>query len=308
MLLARYKIENVVLAVSPHCQKHKELSRIAKSLGIRHYLSCEKKPLGTAGGIRNAYKFLKGDEPFFVFNGDIISDCNLGEMFSFHKDNGADVSIAVVKVASPKEFGVILTDGEQRIHQFIEKPEIPVSNLINAGIYIVQPNVLDEIPEGREVSIEKEIFPELIKKRKKLVAYVHKGYWKDVGTIQNYKAANFDIVEGKVNIFCEGLLTEKQLPVKKVQLNGKLKLGEKVIFGDNVVINGTVIIGDGCYIGENTVLKDAIISKNVFIGKNCLIEDSIIGNSTFIEDNCEIRDSAIADTSRLCRYTKIAKF
>lgn len=304
MLMAKYKIDNVILAVSPQCNKYKEFLSIAKSLGINLYLSCERNPLGTAGGIRNAYRFLKGNEPFFVFNGDIISDCNLEKMIEFHKSSGADVSIAVVEVENPKDFGVIVVDGEKRISQFIEKPQDPVSNLINAGIYIIQPDILNEIPAGREISIEKEVFPDLIKKGKKLFAYIHKGYWKDVGTIQNYKAANFDIVEGKVNVFCYGLSKEEPAS-KSVQISGRLKIGEKVILGKNVVANGTVIIGDGCYIGDNTVLKDAIIFKNVLVGKNCIIENSIIGNSTFIEDNCEIRDSAIADSCRFCQYTKI---
>ncbi len=304
VLLAKYKIDNVVLAVSPHCQKHREFFSIAKSLGINLHLSCERKPLGTAGGIRNAYKFLKGNEPFFVFNGDIISDCDLDKMLECHKVSGADVSIAVVEVENPRDFGVIIVDGEKRISQFIEKPQNPVSNLINAGIYIIHPEILDEMPADREVSIEREVFPALIERGKKLFAYVHKGYWKDVGTIQNYRSANFDIVEGRVNVYFSGLSNE--IPASKsVQVNGKLKLGEKVILGNNVITSGTVVIGDGCYVGDNTILKDAIIFRNVLVGKNCIIENSIIGNSTFIEDNCEIRDSAVADGCRFCQYTKI---
>ncbi|MCM8814451.1 MAG: NDP-sugar synthase [Candidatus Omnitrophica bacterium] len=296
MLLAKYKVDNVILAISPHCKKYRDFLNIAKNLGIKLSLSCEKYPLGTGGGIKNAFRYLKGDEPFFVFNGDIISDCNLEKMLAFHKSSRSDVSIAVVKVENPKDFGVLVIDEEKRIRQFIEKPEVPVSNLINAGIYIFQPEILDEIPSGREVSVEKETFPYLIRSGKKVYAYIHDGYWMDVGTLDKYRIANFDIMEGKLKI---GL---------NVTNTGKLLTGENVVFEKDVEARGAVIIGDGCHIGKNTVLKDSILFENVKIGKNCLIENSIIGRDVHIECNCEIHDSAIADRCRLRHYTKIKKF
>lgn len=307
MLLVQYKVDNVILAINSQCHIRREIFSTARDLGIKISVSCEKYPLGTAGAIRNANKFFKGNEPFFVFNGDIICDCDLGKMIEFHKDNGADVSIATTEIENPRNFGVIIVDEQKRIKQFIEKPQEPISNLINAGIYIMQPDVVEEIPSAREVSIEKEVFPNFIKNGKNLFAYVHTGYWKDVGTLQNYRVANFDMLEKKMK-FDYGMEPEQvSRYFENVRVNGRLKIGKDVIFGENVVINGSVIIGDGCYVGENTVLNDTIVFNNILIGKNCCIRNSIIGNNVFIEDNCEIIDSAIADGCRLCQHTRLNK-
>ncbi|HOK80186.1 MAG TPA: NDP-sugar synthase [bacterium] len=304
-LLAKHGINSVILAVNPHCKRYRELFSMAKSLGIKLYLSCEKKPMGTAGAIKNAKKFLQ-DGPFFVFNGDILTDCNLTQMLQFHKSSGADVSIAGIEVQDPAHFGVIIFDQNNRIKNFIEKPQQPVSKIINAGIYIIQPDVVDEIPSGREVSIEKETFPQLIEKGRHLYSYIHTGYWMDVGTIDSYKKANFDAVDGRIKLehkekYC------KEGAVRNIQFEGKLKTGKNVVFGENVVIKGTVIIGDNCYIGNGSVLQDVVLFKDVFVGKNCLIENSIIGNSVIVEENCEIKNIAVGDRCHLCQYTRTIK-
>lgn len=301
-LMARYGIDSVILSVGQHCKKYKPKLSIAKHLGIDISICCENKPLGTAGGIKNASHLLKGNEPFFVFNGDIIADFNLEKMLSSHKRCGADVSIAVVEVENPKDFGVIVVDEKNKIKQFIEKPQKPVSNLINAGVYIINPEILDEIPSGKEVSIEKETFPHLINAGKNVFAYLHKGYWIDIGTIEKYKKANFDIVEGKADFdFAKHLIVGRD---KKIGTNGKLTVGKNVVFEKNVETKGTVIIGDDCFVGENTVLADTILFKKVSVGKNCFIENSVIGNSSIIGDDCKIKSLAIADKSKLCRFSK----
>lgn len=302
-LLARYGIDSVILSVGQHCKNYKSRLDIAKDLGIKISICCESKPLGTAGGIKNASNLLKENEPFFVFNGDIIADFNLEKMLSFHKRCGADVSIGVVEVENPKDFGVIVVDEKNKIMQFIEKPQQPVSNLINAGVYIINPEILDEIPSGREVSIEKETFPHLINSGKKLFAYLHKGYWIDIGTVEKYKKANFDVVEGRAD-FAKDLIAGR---TKKIGKDGKLKVGKNVVFEKNVEIKGSVIIGDDCFIGENTVLADSILFKKIYVGKNCFIENSVIGNASVIEDDCKIKGLAIADKSRLCKHSKIVE-
>ncbi|HPO51949.1 MAG TPA: NDP-sugar synthase [bacterium] len=301
-LLSKHGINSVVLAVNLHSRRRRELFSMAKSLGIKLYLSCEKKPMGTAGAIKNAKRFLQ-DGPFFVFNGDILTDCNLTEMFHFHKNCGADISIAGVKVENPNHFGVMIFDQNNRIHNFIEKPQQPVSNIINAGIYIIQPDVLDEIPAGRETSIEKETFPQLIEKGRHVSVYLHSGYWMDVGTIENYRKANFDVVDGKMKIeYKKDHCTVSS--AKNVQCEGKLKAADSVMFGENVIIRGTVIIGDNCYIGNGSVLQDVILFKDVFIRQNCVIENSIVGNSVIIEENCEVKNIAIGDKCHLCPHTR----
>ncbi len=292
-LIKRYGIYTVILAVSPRCQRYR---KFFESSEIKLSISCEKSPLGTAGGIKNAARYLKESEPFFVFNGDILSDCNLKKMLSQHKKNKADVSIAVVSVENPKDFGVIVVDDSYRIKQFIEKPAQPVSNLINAGIYIINPDILDLIPSGREVSIEKETFPLLISSGKRIFAYKHTGYWMDMGTVEKFKKANFDILEGSFKL---------KINSPSIIRKGQIMLGKDVAIGKNVKFEGNVVIGDNCRIGDNSIIKNSILFKDVFVGDGCSIADSIIGNSVIIQNNCEIKNLAVSDRSKINRFTRI---
>ncbi len=305
-LLSKYGIDTVILAIGQHCKTYKEVFSIAKKAGIKLYISCEKNPLGTAGGIKNSRKFLKGEKEFFVFNGDIISDCDLEEMLNFHKEKDAFATICTTTVDNPSAFGVIDIDGEKRIRAFIEKPLKPASNIINAGIYILQSDILNEIPDGKETSIEKETFPELINKGKGLYAFLHTGYWIDVGTIENYKKANFDAIKLKSYIEDSDDPSSNNNFYRNICIQGSLIKGKNIVFGEGVEIRGNVIIGDGCYIGSKAIIQDSILFENVIIGENSWVSQSIIGNSVFIEDNCEVKNCAIADSSRLCRFSKIA--
>ncbi len=305
-LLSKYGIDTVILAIGQHCKKHKEVFSIAKETNIKIYLSLERNALGTAGGIKNASKFLRGEKEFFVFNGDIVSDCNLGEMLDFHRKKGSFATICAVRVKNPSAFGVIDIDGDRRIRAFVEKPEQPVSNIINAGIYIFQSDILGEIPDGKETSIEKETFPELIKKEKDVYTFVHNGYWIDVGTIENYRRANFDAINLRFGSEERKKDTVPTELYKNICIQGNLITGKDVVLGDGVEIKGDVIIGDGCYVGSGTIIQDSVLFKKVMIGKNCHVSQSIIGNSVIIEDNCRIENCAIADISRLCQFSKIA--
>ncbi len=296
-----YGIDTAIFAVRQHYKGYTDILQTAKKMGIKIYFSYEEKNLGTAGGIKNAYRFLKGEKDFFVLNGDILSDCNLGEMLKFHREKSACATIATVKTTNPLSFGVIDVAADQRINTFTEKPQQPVSHIINAGIYIFRPDIFDEITDKqKEISLEKDIFPSLLKKEKQIYAFLHNGYWTDIGTIETYKKANFDVI--KLGFY----KTSFDLGLyQNINIQGNLIAGKNVIFGDRVEVKGNVIIGEGSYIGSNTVIEDSILFKNVIIGENCHIPNSIIGNSVIIESHCIVRNSAIADSSRLCQFSKL---
>jgi len=309
-LLKKYGIEEVILGVGYKGHEFKKIQSIAKSLGLRAYLSFEKKPLGTAGGIRNAYKFLKGKEPFFVFNGDVLADFNLEAILDFHKGKNAYVTIGVVEVENPSAYGVLVVDENRKIEKFIEKPKEPVSNLINAGVYVFQPEVLEEIPPGKEVSVERETFPQILEKGKEMYAFLHTGYWLDVGTTDKFMKANFDVLNGKIKLAYEPKdenieKGENTTISEDVKVDGKLITGKNCIVGNGVVIKWNVIAGDGCHIKDGAVVQDSIIFENVVIGENSEISNSVIGKEVIIGENCRIRNSFIADKSLLLPFTKM---
>ncbi|HOK56050.1 MAG TPA: NDP-sugar synthase [bacterium] len=313
-LLKNYGIVDVVLGVGYKGDDFKKAIEIGKQMGIKVYLSYEKKPLGTGGGIKNAEKFLKGKDPFFVFNGDVLADFNLEKILNFHKEKNAFITIGMIKVPDPSSYGLILTDDDMKIIKFIEKPkkEEIITDTVNAGVYIFQPEVLEEIPENKEVSVEKETFPQILQKGKDMYGYIHYGYWLDVGTIDKYKKGNFDLIDGKIELLYKK--SEKNIEKKdnvlignNVIVEGKLIADENVIIGENSIFKGKVIIGKKSFIGKNCIIENSIIFGNVFIGDECIIENSIIGDSVIIRNNCLVKNSAIGDNSYINQFSKISE-
>lgn len=220
----------------------------------------------------------------------------------------------MVKVSDPSSYGLIVTDDEMRITKFIEKPKPDqiTTDTINAGVYVFQPEVLNEIPKDREVSVEKETFPSILEKGMDMYGYIHYGYWLDVGTIEKYKKANFDLIDGKFNLLYkrkeERIEKEKTSFIgENITVEGKLVVDEDVIIEGNSVFKGNIIIGKKSFIGKNCFIENSIIMKNVFIEEKSIIKNSIIGNSVFIKNNCEIVNSAIGDKSFITEFSKIVQ-
>jgi len=311
-LLRNYGIDEVVLGIGYKGDEFKKILGIGKEMGLKIYLSYEKTPLGTGGAIKNAERFLKGKEPFFVFNGDIIGNFNLEKILNFHKGKNGYITIVMVKVPDPSSYGLIITDELMRIKKFIEKPKLEeiITDTINAGIYVLQPEILNEIPENTELSIEKEVFPVMIEKGKEIYGYIHYGYWLDVGTIDKYRKANFDLIDGKIKLLYRR--TDEKIERKgnsfideSVSVDEKLIVDDGVIIGENSIFKGDVIIGKKSIIGKNCLVENSIIFENVIIEDNCCIINSIIGDSVFIKKNCEIKNSAIGDNSYISEFSKI---
>lgn len=260
---------------------------------IKYYL--ENKPLGTAGSVKNAKDFI--DETFVVMSGDVITDVNIADVYNFHKKNNSKVTIVLTKVDIPLEYGVVIIDEKGRINKFLEKPswgEV-FSDTINTGIYIIEPEILDYIPEGRQYDFSKDLFPFLLKNNISMFGYVTNGYWCDIGSIKQYINSHLDILNGKVD-----------LGYKKKLLN------ENLIIGQNVQISNDAIIKKPVIIGDNTIIKDgAIIGPYSIIGKGNLIEEgssiknSILWDDVILGNNCEIRGSVICKGSKLYNNVRI---
>lgn len=251
-------------------------------LDIRYV--CEDLPLGTGGAIKNCEKHF--DDSFFIFNADIISDINFTEMMNFHKRKKADVTIAVVSVPNPSAYGVIEFDDDGYAYQFKEKPaphEI-VSNYINAGVYIFEPSVLRRIPSGRPVSVEREVFPKLLEKGRKIAVYKGCNYWLDIGTPEKYIKAHRDGLEGRL-----------RLP--------EVNYHERAVFsGLGTRISGTAILRGPIYLGRNVRIEAGavvgprvVIGDNCVIGKKCRIANSILWNDVVLEDGAELSECIVTD-------------
>jgi len=267
---------------------------------------------GTAGAVKNAQEFL--DRRIIVISGDVLTDIDLQAAIDFHESKKADATIVLTRVETPLEYGIVMTEENGRISRFLEKPSWGqvFSDTINTGIYILEPQVLDLIPEKTEYDFSKDLFPDMLEKNLGLYGYVAEGYWRDVGNLNEYHKGQLDSLNGLVNLpITEKIDTNNDSNVvgEGTQIDPTAILRGKNIIGNNCVISSNTelsncVIGDGCIIGMGSVLKGTTLWDNVKIGVfSNLTEDVIcteteigdrvtIGEHVFISNNCEIGDGA----------------
>ena len=272
ILSVYYMAENIVRYLGP----------TKYDMGILY--SREQRPLGKGGGIKNAEDIING-EPFIVINGDIITDLDLRRLISFLEEKGGLATIALYQVTDPSRYGSVELDWEGRITRFVEKPEpgTAPSNLINAGIYVLEPEVLEYMPSGKKFDTEVEVFPILAQERK-LFGFEFHGYWTDIGVPEEYLNANAAILGTRTG--SSGNENANVDPTATVM--------EPCIFGDNVNIGADSVIG------PNVSMMD-----NVHIGKGVRIENSIIFAGASIEDYSSVRNALIGESAVLERWVKV---
>ena len=269
------EVDKVILAVN---YKKNQIEKYFKEndCGKEIIVNDEPEPLGTGGATKFAEKHITGR--FFVLNSDIISSLNLKEMIDFHKKKNAVGSISLWPVKNVSEFGVADVQKDGKIVGFVEKPQPKdaPSDLINAGAYLLEPSILDYIEKNRLVSMEKEIFPQIISKTDSFYGFKFQGYWMDIGRISSFieihkfllAQNNKEYNTGK-NCVVNGILKRTNLG-NNVIIENKAELSSSVIF-DNAKIGERVILNN-CVIGENSIIKDGAILKNTVVGDNETVE------------------------------------
>jgi len=270
-----------------------------ENLGIKIKYVQEDIPLGTGGAIKNAQQYI--DDTFIVLNSDIVSDINLSALIEHHINKKGIASIALTKVDDPTQYGVVnLSDGYITAFKEKPKPDQVTSNLINAGIYVFDPEIFNYIPSNQIVSIEKDIYPLLIKKDLKIAGYHGSYYWMDIGTPEKYMQVHKDIFDGKyliTNQLIYSPVNGNILQGDNVKIRPSAKIIKPVYIGNNVEIGSKTIIGPYSVIGDNVKINsgsrivNSIVWDNVVIGKSANINHTIIGSNCKIGNTTEICDS-----------------
>lgn len=230
--------------------------------GIKILYAVEKEPLGTGGAIRNAAQMLDlvnlGDEPIVIFNGDVLSRHSIADQITFHQSKSADATLHLIEVEDARAFGCVPTDSDGRVTAFLEKMDNPVTNSINAGCYVFHPSVLDRIPLGEVVSIERETFPALVESGRPVFGYKEQAYWLDVGTPAALFKGSRDLISGDYQAMAGSQIDPS------AEITGKSSLGKNVTVGANVKIDDC-IIGDNVTIGEGAELSQCFLFHNTVI-------------------------------------------
>jgi mannose-1-phosphate guanylyltransferase len=256
----------------------------------------EDTALGTAGGIKNAEGYLDGG-PFIVVNGDVLSGMDLRVAIEKHKETDALATIVLTSVEDPTAYGLVEVDHEMLVHRFLEKPAADevTTNLVNAGIYVLEPEVLAMIPAGREVSVEREIFPYLQAERR-LRAYVSSSYWRDIGTPRSYLAASQDVLSGAVGAR-EGFdylqVDPSAVVGKGVKVLPPVSVAAECVLEHGATVGGRSSLGRGCRIGEGAVVEGSILFDGAEIEADAVVRGSIIGPGARVEQEAIVRGLSV---------------
>jgi mannose-1-phosphate guanylyltransferase len=290
--LKTHHITDIILAVGKLPEQVEDYFGDGSKFGVRMAYSIEDFPLGTAGAVKNAEKFL--DDSFIVFNGDILTDIDLSEMMRRHRQNRAIASLALTPVDDPTIYGVVETDSQGVVKRFTEKPgrDEVTTNMINAGIYVLEPGILNYITPGTFSMFERDVFPPLLESGQTIYSYPSRDYWIDIGTPDKYLRLQHDLLyryQGNKGAKFEG----ESFTHSSVQIEGPALIGEACSIGRNAIIKGPAILGTGCRVEDDAVIEGAILWADCTIGRGARLRNCLLASRCHIAEESEVLDGCI---------------
>jgi mannose-1-phosphate guanylyltransferase / phosphomannomutase len=299
-LLKLHGITEIIITVQYLANVIQDYFGDGTSYGVQITYSVEETPLGTAGSVRNAQHLLQ--EPFLVISGDALTDINLSEVINYHSAKNALATLTLKRVENPLEYGVIITDEEGRIKQFLEKPswgEV-FSDTVNTGIYVLDPKIFDYLEPGQNVDWSKDIFPQLLKQDQALFGYIADGYWTDIGTLDAYMRATADYLQNRVRIPRLGTNIGDEIWVggeyeiaPDARLYGPIFLGHGVKIKGGVVIHGPTVIRDYNIVDTGATIDRSIIWRNSYIGERAELRGAIVTRQSNIKSRAVLFEGAV---------------
>jgi mannose-1-phosphate guanylyltransferase / phosphomannomutase len=277
-LLKRHGFEDVVVTLEYMPEVIQGYFGNGSEWGMNIEYSVEEEPLGTAGSVKDVEDRLK--ERFVIVSGDALTDVDLTEALSFHEERGAEATLVLKKVDDPSEFGIVTVAEDGRVTDFLEKPdeEEVFSYTANTGIYVLEPSVLKDIPEGQEYDWSKEQFPKMLEEGRSLYGYVMEGYWEDIGNIEQYMGAQKAVLDGEV----EGIEPAGE------RLEGGVYVGRDVRV-DEDQLEGLVVLGDNVRVSSGArVGPYSVLASNISVGEGASISRSTVGGESSIGEEAEL--------------------
>ncbi|QDQ11930.1 nucleotidyltransferase family protein [Streptomyces spectabilis] len=293
-------VDHIVLATSYLAEVFEPYFGDGSALGLHIEYVTEEEPLGTGGAIRNVASRLRSgpQDPVLVFNGDILTGLNIRALVAEHERTRADVSLHLTRVTDPRAYGLVPTDESGKVLAFLEKPQTPeeiVTDQINAGAYVFRRSVIDTIPAGRAVSVERETFPELLASGAHLQGMVDSTYWLDLGTPQAFVRGSADLVLGRapspaVPGRCgDRLVLPSARVASDAKLTGGTVIGEHAVVGEGARLYGSTILS-GAVIEPGAVITDSLIGARASVGARSVLTGAVVGDGARIGADNELRD------------------
>ena len=294
-LLKRHNITEIIATLYYLPDVMRDYFQDGSDFGVQMtYAVEEEQPLGTAGCVKNIQQWL--DDTFVTISGDAITDFDLQAAIAFHREKKSKATLILTRVPNPVEFGVVITDKDGKISRFLEKPSLSeiFSDTVNTGTYILEPEVLDYLPENQESDFSKDLFPLLLEKEEPMYGYVAEGYWCDVGHLEAYREAQYDGLEQKVKL---------DFPYR--QKSAGIWLGNNTYIHPSAKIESPALIGDNCRIGARVKIEaGTVIGDNVTIGSDANLKRPIIWNGATVGDEAHLRACTISRGTRMDRRSQ----
>lgn len=293
-------ITEAILAVQYLADRFRESLGDGSRLGLKVHIVEEPEPRGTAGAVKNVEHMLDG--PTFVFNGDVMTDLDLRAMLAFHRERKSKLTIALTPVEDPSAFGLVETDAAGRIRRFVEKPrpEDVTTNMINAGTYILEPELLHYAPANEFYMFERGLFPTVLEKGDLMVGYPSRAYWTDIGKPQTYLDVHHDILIGKLRYRFRGqqiasrVWAEGDVDIHpSANVVGPVVLAAGARIGAGAQVIGPTVIGASCAVGANVTIEGAVLWEGSAIEEAATLHTCVLGRSNQVGAKTHIGGGAI---------------
>ena len=307
------EIDEVILSLNYQPDRVEAVFGDGSDIGIRIRYVVEPTPLGTAGGIKFASQGVS--DTIAVFNGDVLTEIDLAAVIARHRERRATATIVLTPVDNPLAYGLVETGPRGDIHRFIEKPDPAqiTTNLINAGIYVLEPSTFDRIPDGVPCSIEREYFPSLNARGETFVAYRYDGYWIDIGTPVKYAQVHRDILEGRFNALPFDAPGASRVAVSPdlrlgtgARIEGPAFIDADVTIGEGATVGPNAVLGRGCEVGAGSVVAGSVVWPGTRIGAHSKLTDALVGGGCQLGDFVTVSPGAVVgDKTVLTDYTRL---
>ena len=299
-MLNKAGVRETILSLSYKPEKIADIFGDGSNLGLSLSYMVEESPLGTAGAFKHSEKAIR--DTTIVLNGDVLTDIDLSAVVRLHKEKKATATIVLVPVENPCAYGLVETDADGRIVRFLEKPkpEEITCNTINAGLYVLEPEVLKYIPPNINHSFEYGLFPKLLLEGEPFYSFAGCEYWLDIGTPARYLQANLDVLAGRLSYKPERMVSDKWTA----------EIDRLSLIAPSVVLNGSVkiensVIGPNCTISEGASIKNSVLPADARVGSNAKIEGAVLGRGCYIGSSSVIGPGAIlGDGSSLTEFSR----
>src|ERR671916_350527 len=308
-LLARHDFTDVTVTLQFMPEEIQDYFGDGSDWGVNMRYSIEAPPAGTAGSVKMAEQQLGLEgERLLIISGDALTDADLTRLVGFHEERGAEVTMVLKSVENPLDFGIVITEEDGRIVRFLEKPAWGqvFSDTVNTGIYVLEPSVMDGIPDPEkegEYDFSKELFPKLLEQERSLYGYVTDAYWEDIGTLEQYASAQRDVLDGEIRDvrppgtrLRENIYVGKRAQVDDEELEGPVVIGDNVRIDEAAMLSPYTVIGNNVVIAAGARVERSIVAEGTYIGEGAELIDTLVGRNSYVQARARILErSALGD-------------